>query len=113
MCNSFKSMWSLVTCRTSCSVTQAYGPLTVTHRYPFATKPLTGVPGEYPSEGKSFAQVVQVRLKPITEATNNPIIITSPIFSWTGSNVPAYREARVCTKSPSSCERRSFCLDEH
>src|SRR6202034_3503186 len=58
-----------------CLVHEAYGPSTVTHRYPFAAKSLTVIPIEYPSEGKSFAQVVQVAPKPIAETTNSPIFI--------------------------------------
>ena len=60
---------------------QAYGPLTVTHQYPFATKSLTGLPGEYPNEGKSFAQVVQITLRPITETTNSLILMISPFLA--------------------------------
>jgi hypothetical protein len=74
-------VWLLVIRRRSCSVAQAYGPLTVTHRYPFATKSSTDILGEYLSEGKSLAQVVHVKLKPITEITTIPIVMISPISS--------------------------------
>src|SRR6516162_4870070 len=109
MCNSLKSVWSLVICRTSCSVTQAYGPLTVTHRYPLATKSLTGIPGEYPSEGKSFAQVVQVTLKPIIETTNSPIFMISPFPSDTETNRPADRPRHFCA----CLNRNRTLIDNH
>src|SRR5262249_55667894 len=68
-------------------------------RYPLATKSLTGIPGEHPSEGKSFAQVVQVTLKPITETTNSPIFMISPFPSDTEINLPV---SRISLKT-SSC----------
>src|ERR1700740_3659498 len=65
-------------CRTSCSVGQAYGPLTVTHRYPFFAKSWTHVPEEYPIRGKSSARVLHVKLKPITVTTNIQILMIPP-----------------------------------
>jgi hypothetical protein len=59
-------------------VGQAYGPSTVTQRYLFCTKSLSGAPEEYPNRGKSSARPVHVKLKPITVTTNIQIFMIPP-----------------------------------
>lgn len=44
----------------------------MTQRYRFVTKSLTGIPDEYPTRGNSPAQVVHVKLKPITRHNYHP-----------------------------------------